>query len=108
MPSRVPRGGEKTYPKDQLGILAMPAVARVMGKEAPGKPIVFVLHEDPDPASVARPPAHVLLPNYRQEEWTRRVHNRNVWQQPVSVIRLQRFDHPEKERMLGHCAHCIV
>lgn len=57
-----------TYPEDQVRILAVPAVTPVVGKETPGKPVIFVLHEDAYASSVARAVAHVLFPNDRQEQ----------------------------------------
>ena len=56
-----------TYPENQMGVLAVPAVTPVMGKEAPGELVVFILHEDADAASLTGLVAHVFLPDDGQE-----------------------------------------
>ena len=72
---------DKTYPKDQSGILPMPAVADMMGKETPHVLVVLPLHQDPHTcARFNMLVSHVLLPDDRQKQWTRRVHDRDVGQ----------------------------
>lgn len=96
-----------TYPENQLSIVSMPAVAHVVGEEAPGESVVFVWHQNTDSVHAIRI-AHVLLPNHRQEQGACRVHYCNVRQKPMLIVGLQRFNHPQEERMLGDSAHGIV
>lgn len=86
----------------------MPAVAPVVREEAPGESVVLILHEDANARRLAWLVAHVLFPDHRQEEGASRVHNGDVWQKPAPVIRLQRLDDTEEERMLWHGTHRIV
>lgn len=52
----------KTYPENQLSILAVPAVANVVGEETPRVAVVLVLHEDTDPVGLAGLVEHVFFP----------------------------------------------
>lgn len=88
-----------TYPEDELGISSVPAVADVVRKETPGKPVVFLWHQNAD-AVGALGLAHVLLPDNRQEERASRVHDSDVRQKPTSVVCLQRIDGAQEERVL--------
>ena len=97
-----------TYPENQVCVLSVPAVTRVVGEEAPREPVVFVLHQDAHTAGLGGPVQHVLLPDDRQKQRPGRVHDRDVREQPVAVILLQQLDHTKEERVLGNGAHGIV
>lgn len=86
----------------------MPAVARMVREETPRKFVIFVLHQNAHPPGFAGLIIHVLLPDDRQEQRTRRIHDRDVGQHPLAIIFLQQLDHAEEERMLRHGAHCVV
>lgn len=58
---------EVTYPENQMSVLAVPAVTAVVGKEAPGELVVFVLHEDTHAAGLAGLVAHVFFPDDGEE-----------------------------------------
>ena len=98
----------KTYPENQLSILAVPAVANVVGEETPCVAVVLILHQNPDPACLVGLIKHVLLPEHREEKWTSRVHDRDVRKQPAAVVRLQQLNDAKEERMLGNRSHRIV
>lgn len=91
-----------TYPEDQVRILAVPAVTPVVGEEAPRELVVFVLHENAHAPSLTRPIAHILFPDDRQEQRSGRVHNGDVWEEPVAVVLLQHFDRTEEEGVLWY------
>lgn len=97
-----------TYPEDQSRILAMPAVAHMVGEETPGVAVVLVLHQDANATRLAGRLAHVLLPNHRQEQRTSRVHDGDVRKHPAPVVRLKGLDHTKEERVLGNCTHSVV
>lgn len=85
-----------------MRILAVPAVTPVVGEEAPGELVVLVLHENAHTPGLTRPIAHILFPDDRQEQRTGRVHNSNVWEEPVAVVLLQHFDRTEEEWVLWY------
>lgn len=91
-----------TYPEDQARILAVPAVTPVVGEEAPRELVVLVLHENAHAPSLTRSIAHILFPDDRQEQRSGRVHNGDVWEEPVAVVLLQHFDRTEEEWMLRY------
>jgi hypothetical protein len=96
------------HPEDGLGVLAVPAAALGDVEEAPLEPLVLVRHEDAH-VLLARPlNIHVLLPDHREEERPRRVHDRDVRHRPVAVVARQALDHAQEERVLGHGAHRVV
>lgn len=98
----------KTYPENQLSILAVPAVANVVGEETPRVAVVLVLHEDTDPVGLAGLVEHVFFPQNRQEKRTGRVHDGDVGKQPAAVVGLQEFDNTEEEGVLRNRSHRIV
>ena len=67
-----------THPEDQVRVLAVPAVALVVGEEAPGESVVLVLHQNAHAASIAGSGLHVLLPDHGQEQRARGVHDSDV------------------------------
>lgn len=52
------------YAENQTRILSMPAIPGVIGKGAPGTPIVLILQEDPKAARLVQVVLHVLIPDY--------------------------------------------
>lgn len=74
--------------------------------------VIFGLHQDADttfpvtnvPTVLAKP----LFPNDAEEQWTGRVHDRDIRQTPGAVVALQTFNHFEEERVLAHGTHSIV
>lgn len=86
----------------------MPAVTNVVGEETPRVAVVFVLHEDADPVSLAGLVEHVFFPQNRQEKRTGRVHDSDVGKQPAAVVGLQEFDNAEEEGVLRNRSHRIV
>jgi hypothetical protein len=97
-----------TYPEDQMRVLAVPTVSPVVGEETPRELVIFVLHENPDAASLAGLVAHVLLPDDGQEQRSGRIHDCDVWEEPMAIILLQHLDHAQEEWVLGHGAHGVV
>lgn len=91
-----------------MRVLAVPAVTPVVGKEAPRELVVLILHENADAPSLARLILHVFLPDHRQEQWTRGIHDRDVGEEPVAVVLLQQLDHTKEEGVLRDGAHGIV
>ena len=71
-----------------MRVLAVPAVAAVVGEEAPREPVVLILHEDADAPGLAWLVAHVLLPDDGKEQRARRVHDCDVREEPVAVVLL--------------------
>lgn len=98
----------KTYPENQLSILAMPAVTDMVGEETPRVAVVLVLHENTDSVSLAGLVEHVFLPQDRQKQRTCRVHDCDVGKQPAAVVGLQEFDNTEEEGVLRNRSHRIV
>lgn len=96
------------HPEDQAGILAVPAVAHVVREEAPRVPVVLIAHQDADTARLAGVGLHVLLPDHRQKQGTSRVHNRDVREEPMAVIRLQQLNRTQEEGVLGNRSHGVV
>jgi hypothetical protein len=47
-------------------------------------------------------------PHYAEEERTGAAHDSNVGQNPVAVVVLELLDNAHEERVVGHCAHCVV
>jgi len=97
-----------TYPENQVRVLSVPAVTGVVGEETPGVLVVLILHENPHAARLRRVILHVFLPDNRQEQRTSRVHDGDVWEEPVTVVLLQQLDHAQEERVLGYRAHGVV
>lgn len=91
-----------------MRILAVPAVTPVVGEEAPRELVVLVLHEDAHAPSLARSIAHVLFPDDRQEQRSGRVHDRDVWEEPVTIVLLQHFDGTEEEWVLRYGTHSVI
>lgn len=91
-----------TYPEDQVRILAVPAVTPVVGEEAPRELVVLVLHENAHAPSLTGSIAHILFPDDRQEQRSGRVHDGDVWEEPVAVVLLQHFDRTEEEWVLWY------
>lgn len=113
------RGGQDTaeegeedpmlaHPEDQPGVGPVPAVADVVGEEAPRVPVVLVLHEDADAPGLGDALMHVLLPDDGEEEGARGIHDGDVGEQPAAVVGLQQLDHAEEERVLGDRAHGVI
>lgn len=100
--------GIMTYPENEVRVLAVPAVTGVVGKETPGVLVVFILHENPHAARLRWVVLHVLLPDNRQEQRTRRVHDGNVREKPMAVVLLEQLDHAQEEGVLGNGAHGVV
>lgn len=86
----------------------MPAIADMVSEETPRVLVVLVRHEDPDACLLARLVAHVFLPDHRQKQRTRRVHDSDVRKQPVVVIGLQKLHGSEEEGMLWDRSHGVV
>lgn len=97
-----------SHPENQLSILAVPAVANVVGEETPRVAVVLILHEDTDPVGLAGLVEHVFFPQNRQEKRTGRVHDGDVGKQPAAVVGLQEFDNTEEEGVLRNRSHRIV
>lgn len=70
--------GGLPYPENQVRVLSMPAVSSVMREETPRELVVLVLHQNAHAPRFTRLILHILLPDDRQEQRTRRVHHRNV------------------------------
>ena len=113
------RGGEDTaeeseedpmlaHPEDQPGVGPVPAVADVVGEEAPRVPVVLVLHADADTPGLGAAFMHVLLPDDGEEEGASRIHDGDIGEQPAAVVGLQQLDHAEEERVLGDRAHGVI
>ena len=87
------RDGEQypvsSHPKDRLGILPVPTASLDDVEEAPAMPLVLIRHQDPHALCSRRRRANVLLPDHRQEERARTVHDGDVRHAPVAVIGLQ-------------------
>lgn len=86
----------------------MPAVTPVVGEKAPRELVILVLHEDAHASRLARPVAHILLPDDGQEQRTRGVHDCDIRQQPVAIILLKQLNRSQEEWVLRHGAHGIV
>ena len=99
---------EDTHPEDELRVMTMPATARVISEESGDMFGVVVWHQNSDPMLFARSRAHVLLPDDAEEQGTGRVHDGDVWKEPLSVVALQRVDHPQEEWVLRNGSHDIV
>lgn len=86
----------------------MPAVPSMARKKAPGRLIIFCRHQDTDPCCVVGPAAYIFLPDDGQKQRTRGIHDRDIGQDPASIVRLQRFDRAEEERMVRDGSHGII
>lgn len=101
------------HPKNQSGVFAMPTAALVMAEKAPGVAIILVLHENSYPPT-ARSIAnilcrgHVLLPDDAEEQRTGTVHDRDVRELPVFVVRFQGLNDQEEEGVGGDGTHGVV
>jgi hypothetical protein len=91
-----------------MRVLAVPAVTPMMGEEAPRELVVLILHKNTHAPSFARLILHVLLPDHRQEQWTCRIHDGDIGEEPVTIVLLQQLDHTEEEGVLWHRAHGVV
>lgn len=80
----------------------------MVGEETPGVPIVGILHQDANTAQSKRLFIHVFLPNHREEQRSGRVHDGDVREKPIAIIRVEGVDDAKEERVLRHRAHGIV
>lgn len=91
----------------------MPTAAMVMAEKTPRMTIVFVLHQNPYP-STARPVAnvlargHVFFPDDAEKQRTGAVHDGDIRELPVFVVRLQGLNHQEEEGVGGDGAHGVI
>jgi hypothetical protein len=53
-------------------------------------------------------PTDIFLPDDAEEKWARRVHDGNIWDEPVAVIYWERLDYAQEEGVSGDGAHDIV
>ena len=96
------------HPEDGLRVAAVPAAAAHDVEEAPAVALVLVGHQHADALGGRPVRSDVLLPDHREEERARTVHDCDVRHAPVAVVGLQRLDHAQEEGVLRHRAHGIV
>ena len=95
-------------PEDDLDVGPVPAVAQVVGEEAPCVVVVLIGEEDTQAVGAFGALVHVVAPDETEEERTGRGHDCDVWQGPTAVVVGQRIDGLEEEWVAGYCAHDII
>jgi hypothetical protein len=97
-----------THPEDQFHIVAVPAVAKMMGEETPFMVVVLVGEEDADSVVANGVAVIIVSPNYAKEERARGGHDGDVWHDPPTVVIWKRVDGLEEEWVAGDRAHGVV
>lgn len=125
------------HPEDELSVAAVPAAAAVPAEETPGLLVVFVTHQYAYAAGLAAVPAAIVgrsgrghrcrrgdgggqlrdapyaaslvfLPDHREKQRSRAVHDCDIGEFPIAVVRNQRFDNEGKEWVVWDRAHGVV
>ena len=96
------------YPENQLHIAAVPAVAEMMGEEAPGMVVVLVWEQDANSISSFRICVVVVSPDETEEQWTGGSHDGDVRENPSAVVLGERVDCLEEEGVARDGAHGII
>lgn len=96
------------HPEDQLDIIAVPAVAQMVGEETPRVVVVLVREEDADSVVALRVSVVVVSPDYAQEEGSGGGHDGDVWQNPPAIVIWEGVDSLEEEGVAGDGAHGVV
>jgi hypothetical protein len=95
-------------PENELDVVAVPAVAQVVGEEAPGMVVVLVWEENAQTVHALRVRVAVVSPDQAEVQRSGRSHDGNVWEHPSAVVVGQRVDGLEEERVAGNRAHGVV
>lgn len=96
------------HPKDDFDVRLVPAVAEVVGEEAPGVVVVFVGKEDADTILVEGHCGGVVSPDDAEKKRAGRGHDGDVGQWPAAVVVGQRVNSLEEEGVARDSAHGIV
>ena len=80
------------HPEDGLGVVAVPRVAPVDAKEAPGLVAVLIGHQDAHARLLGSDARQVLLPDDAEKQRAGVVHDGHVGDLPVAVVTLQVVD----------------
>lgn len=91
-----------TNPENQPRVPAVPAATWMVGEETPRIFIVGILHHDANAAQTEWLFVHVFFPNHREEQRTGRVHDGDIREEPIAIIRIEGVDDAEEERVLRH------
>jgi hypothetical protein len=96
------------HPENDLDIGPVPAIADMVGEEAP-RVVVVLIGEENAHAIVARRARVVVVSPYDAKiERASGCHYGNVWERPSAVVISERVDGLEEEGMTGYSAHGIV
>ena len=95
-------------PEDDLDIGPVPAVAEVVGEEAPRVVVVLFGEQDAHALLVDGAGVVVVPPDQTEKQGARRGHDGDVGQRPAAVVVGQRVNGLEEEGMAGNGAHGIV
>lgn len=95
-------------PEDDFDISPVPAVSKVMCKEAPWVVVVFVREEDAHTIITLRACVVIVSPDDAQVKRPGGCHDSNVWKRPAAVVVCERVDSLEEEGMAGNGAHGVV
>lgn len=96
------------HPEDELDIVVVPAVSKVVGEEAPGMVVVLIREEDANAVIILRAGVVVMAPDDAQKKRSSGSHDGNVRQYPLAVVVRQGVDCLEEEFVAGDSAHGVV
>lgn len=96
------------HPEDELDIVVMPAVAEVVGEEAPAVAVVLCGEENAYAVHTLWLQFVVVAPDDAKVQWPGRGHDGDVWQGPSAVVVGQAIDGIEEELVARYRAHGIV
>jgi hypothetical protein len=95
-------------PEDKLDVVAVPAVAQVVGEEAPRVVVVLVGEEDAQTVHSLRVGVGVVTPDQTEVQRPGRRHDGDVREHPSTVVVGQRVDCLEEEGVARNGAHGII
>jgi hypothetical protein len=96
------------HPEDELDVVVVPAVAQVVGEEAPAVVIVLCGEEDAHAVGIFWVSLVVVAPDDAKIQRTGRGHDSDVRQRPPAVVVGQAVDGVEEELVARHGAHGVV
>lgn len=95
-------------PENDLDVSPVPAVAKVVGEEAPCVVVVLIREENAQTVVALGALVHVVAPDKTEVERPGGRHDRNVRQWPATVVVGQGINGLEEEWVAGDCAHNVV